>query len=32
VNDLEWMATLRAAPDAATARQLVLERDAAIGR
>jgi PTS system nitrogen regulatory IIA component len=32
VNDLEWMAMLRAAPDAATARQLVLDRDSEIGR
>jgi PTS system nitrogen regulatory IIA component len=32
VNDAEWLAQLRSAGDAGTARRLVLERDAAIGR
>ncbi|HYO24415.1 MAG TPA: PTS sugar transporter subunit IIA [Lacipirellulaceae bacterium] len=31
VNDLPWLAALRAAPDAAAARRLVLDRDATIG-
>jgi nitrogen PTS system EIIA component len=32
VNDADWLAQLRAAPDAGDARRLILERDAAIGR
>jgi nitrogen PTS system EIIA component len=31
VNDAQWLAQLREAPDARAARQLVLDRDAAIG-
>jgi PTS system nitrogen regulatory IIA component len=31
VNDADWLAQLRESPDAAAARRLVLERDAAIG-
>jgi nitrogen PTS system EIIA component len=32
VNDLDWLAQLRSAADAAAARRLVLERDATFGR